>query len=65
MYYWGKPQFYGLRAMAANIGCGKGNYTAEQFQEDYPQFFTSDRTSLLPPSMLALPPTPRMIFVIP
>ena len=53
MYYWGKPQFYGLRAMAANIGCGKGNYTAEQFQEDYPQFFTSDGTSLLPPSMLA------------
>lgn len=52
MYYWGKPQFYGLRAMAANIGCGKGNYTAEQFQADYPQFFTAEGVSLLPPSML-------------
>lgn len=52
MYYWGKPQFYGLRTMAANIGCGKGNYTAEQFQEDYPQFFTAEGVSLLPPPML-------------
>lgn len=52
MYYWGKPQFYGLRAMAANVGCGKGTYTAEQFQADYPQFFTAEGISLLPPPML-------------
>lgn len=53
MYYWGKPQFYGVRAAAANIGSGApGNYTAEQFQEDFPQFFNSRGQPLLPASML-------------
>ena len=52
MYYWGKPQFYGLRAMAANIGQGRGDYTVEQFQADYPQFFTAEGVSLLPLPML-------------
>ena len=52
MYYWGKPQFFGVRAAAANIGQGRGDYTVEQFQADYPQFFTADGISLLPPSML-------------
>lgn len=39
MYYWGKPQFFGVKAAAANIGTGVGDYTVEQFREDYPQFF--------------------------
>ena len=52
MYYWGKPQFFGVRAAAANIGQGRGDYTVEQFQADYPQFFTAEGVSLLPPSML-------------
>ena len=42
MYYWGKPQFFGVRAAAANIGTGVGDYTVEQFREDYPQFFNSE-----------------------
>lgn len=52
MYYWGKPQFYGVRAAAANIGQSQGNYTAEQFQQDFPQFFSPDGVSLVPCSML-------------
>ena len=52
MYYWGKPQFFGVRAAAANIGQGRGDYTVEQFQADYPQFFTAEGISLLPPPML-------------
>lgn len=42
MYWWGKPQFFGVRAAAANIGHGKGDYTMEQFRQDYPQFFNSE-----------------------
>ena len=42
MYYWGKPQFYGVKSMAANIGQSQGNYTVEQFRQDYPQFFNSE-----------------------
>ena len=41
MYYWGKPQFFGVRAAAANIGNSKGNYTVDQFRKDYPQFFNA------------------------
>lgn len=52
MYHWGKPQFFGVRAAAANLGHGKGTYTVEQFRVDYPQFFTVEGVSLLPPSML-------------
>lgn len=52
MYHWGKPQFFGVRAAAANLGHGKGTYTVEQFRADYPQFFTAEGVSLLPPSML-------------
>ena len=52
MYYWGKPQFFGVRAAAANIGGDKGSYTVEQFQQDYPQFFTTEGQSLLPVTML-------------
>ena len=42
MFYWGKPQFFGVKAAAANIGPGVGDDTVEQFREDYPQFFSSD-----------------------
>lgn len=38
---WGKPQFFGVRAAAANIGQSQGNYTAEMFQQDFPQFYTA------------------------
>lgn len=41
MFYWGKPQFFGVKAEAANIGTGVGDYTVEQFREDYPQFFNA------------------------
>ena len=52
MYYWGKPQFYGVRAEAANIGHNVGNFTAEQFQEDFPQFFKESGEGLLPTTIL-------------
>lgn len=52
MYFYGNPQFYGVKAQAANIGQSQGNYTAEQFQQDFPQFFTPDGVSLVPCSML-------------
>lgn len=42
MFYWGKPQFFGVRAVAANIGHSVGTYTVEQFRTDYPQFFNSE-----------------------
>ena len=50
---YGAPQFYGVRAAAANIGQSRGNYTAEQFQQDFPQFFNADGVSLVPETMLA------------
>lgn len=52
MYWWGKPQFFGVRAAAANIGQSQGDYTAQEFQQDFPQFFTPDGVSLVPCSML-------------
>ena len=44
--------------MAANIGQSQGNYTAEMFQEDFPQFFTAGTEEtpaacLVPATMLA------------
>ena len=56
--FYGNPQFYGVRAMAANIGQSQGNYTAEQFQQDFPQFFTpsseeNPSVCLVPATMLA------------
>lgn len=47
-----KPQFYGLVEKATNITTEKGNYTAEMFQADYPQFYTVEGVCLLPESML-------------
>lgn len=52
MYYWGHPQFFGVRAAAANIGQAVGSYTGEMFQEDFPQFFNKEGTCLLPAAML-------------
>lgn len=53
----GKAQFYGVRAAAANIECGKGDYTKEMFQQDFPQFYkaaTQETPSVcwVPPAML-------------
>lgn len=59
-YSWlSKPQFYGVRGTAANIGTGQGNYTAEMFQEMFPQFYTAGTEEnpavcLVPPVMLDL-----------
>lgn len=50
--FFGNPQFYGVRGMAANIGQAQGNYTAEMFQQDFPQFFGPDTVCLLPSTML-------------
>ena len=36
-----KPQFFGVREAAANISRGRGAYSAEMFQEDFPQFYTA------------------------
>lgn len=53
MFYDGKPQFFGVRAEAANITRGHGRYTAELFQEDFPQFFgRGSGAPLLPSAML-------------
>ncbi len=58
MYDWGKPQFFGVRTMAANLSGGtEGSYTEDMFREDYPQFFSKadvegDRTPLLPAGIL-------------
>ena len=47
-----KPQFQGVRSAAANISRGQGSYTAEMFQEDFPQFFNEAMICLVPPVML-------------
>ena len=57
MFLYGAPQFYGVRAMAANIGQSQGNYTAEMFRADFPQFFTAETEEtpavcLVPSTML-------------
>ncbi len=50
--FYGNPQFFGVRATAANIAKGQGNYTAEMFQQDFPQFYSPDGTCLVPATML-------------
>ena len=53
MFCESKPQFFGVKARAANISRGHGNYTAEMFQEDFPQFFVKGTGApLLPVTML-------------
>lgn len=46
------PQFCGVRAAAANLGCGAAPYTAEMFREDFPQFFDAEGACHVPPVML-------------
>ena len=50
--YWDKPQFYGVKSRAANIGCVKGTYTAPMFQQDFPQFFNVYGKCLVPSTVL-------------
>ena len=50
--FYGNPQFLGVRAEAANIAKGQGNYTAEMFKQDFPQFYSPDGTCLVPATML-------------
>ena len=33
--FFGKPQFFGIRGAASNIGQQEGNYTVELFQQDF------------------------------
>ena len=47
-----KPQFFGVRAEAANVGTKKGNYTKDMFQADFPQFFDKEGKPLAPESMM-------------
>ena len=47
-----KPQFQGILAQAANLGQSVGNYTAEQFKAEYPQFCDADGNCHLPDVML-------------
>ena len=47
-----KPQFRGILAQAANLGQSVGNYTAEQFKAEYPQFCDADGNCHLPDAML-------------
>ena len=52
-----RPQFSGVRETAANISRARGSYTADIFQEDFPQFYTAGTEDtpaacLVPPAML-------------
>lgn len=47
-----KPQFFGVRAEAANVGREKGAYTKDMFQADFPQFFDGEGKPLAPESMV-------------
>lgn len=47
-----QPQFHGVREAAANISRGQGCYTAEMFQEDFPQFFNKAMICLVPYGLL-------------
>ena len=48
------PLFKGAKAIAANVPqpWEHGDYTAGLFQEDFPQFYGADQSSLVPNSML-------------
>ena len=54
MYWYDKQQFYGVRAMASNISTGQGAYTAEMFQQDFPQFYNAEGECLVPATILTL-----------
>ena len=65
-----KPQFFGVREVAANISRGRGAYSAGMFQEDFPQFYTAGTEDtpaacLVPPAMLEeLLPLAREFYTI-
>lgn len=46
-------QFYGIKAIASNIGQQEGHYTEEMFAADFPQFFTSVGVCHVPQTVLA------------
>lgn len=52
MYWPLKPQFYGVKRMASNIGNVKGTYTADMFKEYFPQFYNADGECLAPENIL-------------
>lgn len=54
MYWFEKPQFYGMKAMASNIGTSVGTYNVEMFQQDFPQFFNAAGECLVPSNILNL-----------
>lgn len=54
MYWYNKPQFYDIRGRAANIGSGPGAYTAEMFEQDFPQFYSVDGECFIPESILVM-----------
>lgn len=54
MWYYGKPQFYGLKGQAANISETQGTYTAEMFRAAFPQFYDAEGSCLVPETMLNL-----------
>lgn len=54
MYYGDKPQFYGVKTAASNIGEARDSYTAEMFKEDFPQFFNSAGDSLAPGTIMKM-----------
>ena len=39
-----KPQFFGVRETASNIGTTAGLYTVDMFANDFPQFFYTSQT---------------------
>lgn len=45
-------QFIGVRETAANLGTQKGTYTADQFKEEFPQFYDKDGNCFLPSVLL-------------
>ena len=47
-----KPQFFGVKEEAANIGQEVGIYTTDMFKTDFPQFFDSEGKPLAPATVM-------------
>lgn len=47
-----RPQFFGVKEEAANIGQTAGNYTTDMFKTDFPQFFDSEGGPLAPATVM-------------
>lgn len=54
MFYGECNQFAGIKGTASNLCDSVGNYTPEQFQTDFPQFYKSDNTLLIPAHTLQM-----------